>query len=103
MPRSETTLHAEPTHDWLRLLGDQQGPELERSLLRLARLAAAAHRAQAAATVTTPISPRLGWFEKLHGKLRPHRREDDSRDHGRSRSAVDPRPRGGSEAKECDR
>ncbi|MFW5682430.1 MAG: hypothetical protein ACOC1G_05435 [Phycisphaeraceae bacterium] len=103
MPRSETTLHAEPAHDWLRLLGDQQGPELDRSLLRLARLAAAAHRVEAAASVNTPASPRRKWFGRLHAKLRPHRREDDSRDHGRSRSAVDPRPRGGSEAKECDR
>lgn len=103
MPRSETNLHAEPTHDWLRLLGDQQGPELERSLLRLARLAAAAHRAQAADAWTAPRSRGHGWIGKLHAKLRPHRREDDSRDHGRSRAAVDPRPRGGSEAKECDR
>lgn len=138
MPRSETTLHpepihtepthaepthGEPSHDWLRLLGDPQGPELERSLRRLARLAAAAHRAESAPAVAhatapipipapaaahasaaaTPPNAKGGLLRKLHGKLRPHRREDDSRDHGRSPAAVDPRPRGGSVAKECHR
>ena len=102
MPRSETALHKEPTHDWLSLLGEQQGPELERSLRRLARLAAAAHRAQTFDAKPAPPAPRTGLLNELNGKLRLHPRED-VRDHGRSRSAVDPRPHGGSEAKECDR
>ena len=86
-----------PAHRWLDLVDADTPADLERSLVRLARLAAAAHRAEAATTapphrLTTPDRARTTLY-----------REDRSRGHGWSSSAVGLRPRGGSEAKECDR
>ena len=89
-----TSAPAAVSHDWLGLLEHCQGPELDRGLERLARLAAAVHRGAAAPPRHEPESHHQHDAGHPTGGLRGH---------GRPATAVGRRPHGGSAATECDR